>query len=847
MSDSTATVKPLVDLYGDDDLPTYAEEIVEPKSFRNRLINVLIWTTCLPLILLVFFQQKNFETASVAQDNLQLGLAREAALSIESSLSNIKSQLTLALSTYSLQPTPSARQSTFENILEHNPGIRSISYTDESGLVTTIESAPNTAADSGSSFGRIIALQIMRSYKNGTARRFLTARVDLTALARDFATLLYERPYAGAIFDSSNILIYATPGDTSQRRAAAEPFTADEIQRLHRTAGGPFLVRTEGDRFNSHIKAFVPIGSMGWTLVISQSQQVRDESMRDTALVWAIGFFIALTGTLILATLMSAPITKSINLLVENVENYGKTGQFNRIGKQLSAQGTTELVKLENTFARMVRDVEKSKGALRQSNLQLEVEVRARTSDLLSRNEELKTLQTLLAPLSSNSSLKAESSIIHYCIERFRLLLDIPSLVFETNLSKPAPGNSVDVRLGDALYGRLELPDSPLLTVNKQNSLERLAYALAIVTANAKLVERLSEEQAVLQTVFESMTDGVVIIGKSGLIRYANEYASRLLNEGESVLMLMFADLMSSHWESTSGSRITEDLERHVKTRVRRTRAGKGSRVLELLPFTVSDMPGFAGQRTGWILRDITQEASLEAVKENIVGVVAHELKTPLTLLQLQVRDLTRTIERGNMPEVRDVHELSEETLHLGQLVDDLLDVSRIRAGAMKLNLRIVHVESVIDRAEKLAAARYPMRISRHIDMDAELFCVDAERLTQVFVNLFNNAARYKKAEQKEALIDVSTRIEGQNIVIDVSDQGIGIAAGKIKHIFEQFYQADMTASRSHSGSGLGLTIVRGIILAHGGVVSATNNPEAGTRFTLSLPLSTPPELILHN
>ena len=446
-------------------------------------------------------------------------------------------------------------------------------------------------------------------------------------------------------------------------------------------------------------------------------------------------------------------------------------------------------------------------------------------------------------PLSSTGHFMPKTSVIFYCIERFRVLLELSSLVFETEISTPAPHNSIDVRLGSTVYGRLLLPQEAILTADKRNSLERLAYALAIVSANAKLVEHLSQEQAALQTVFESMTDGVVIIGKSGLIRYANEYAGKLLNEGDSVLMLMFSDIMTSNWESITGNRITDDLQNKTKTRVR-SRIG-GNRVLELLPFTVSDMPGLAGERTGWILRDITQEVSLEAVKENIVGVVAHELKTPLTLLQLQVRDLTRTIEHGQMPSINDVRDLSDETIHLGQLVDDLLDVSRIRAGAMKLNVRVVHVASLIDRAEKLAAARYPMKVSRHIDMDAELFCVDPDRLTQVFVNLFNNAARYKKPTQEVALIDVSTRIDGQQIVIDITDQGIGIAPGKAKHIFDQFYQADMTASRSHSGSGLGLTIVRGIIHAHGGTIAVHfSNPEFGTRFTLRLPLSMPPELI---
>lgn len=837
---------PLANLYGDDDPPTYAEEIVEPKSFRNRLISVLIWTTCLPLVLLLFFQQKNFETASKLQDGLQLSLAREASLVIESNLSNIRSQLELALNSCRPDSTSEGIRRTFENVLEHNPGIRFLSVRiqpSQEALLFNNETFPQAASarpDPGE-----LRLHLLPRDAERSSCRSLEARLSPAVLARDLDELLQGQSYAGAIFDGGRRLVYSTPNESMRRQAASEALSDDEIRSLNKALGSAFVLHTPGDRFASHIKAFVPIGATDWTLVVSQSQQVRDETMKDAALAWSIGIFVALAGTLILAALMSAPITRSFNALVESVEYYGKTGRFRRIDKQLKNAGSSEIVKLEETFARMVQAVNKSKTALQQINQRLEDEVRARTSDLLARNEELKTLQALLAPLSSHGNF--QSSLIDSCTERFRVLLELPSLFFDTDIASGAPSqpNSVDVRLGKTLYGRLVLPAETLLTSDKKNSLERLAYALAIVTANARYVEHLSQEQASLQTVFESMTDGVVIIGRSGAIRYANEYAGKLLAEGETVLGLCFADLIASSWESTSGARISDDLDHRVKMRLRSQESEKNNRVLELLPFTVSDMPGLAGERTGWILRDITQEVSLEAVKENIVGVVAHELKTPLTLLQLQAQDLTRTIEQGLVPSAADVHALSDETLHLGQLVDDLLDVSRIRAGTMKLNQRVVHVDSLIDRAEKLAAARYPMRISRHIDMEAELCCVDPERLTQVFVNLFNNAARYKKPDQPQAIIDVSTRPQGQNIVIDVTDRGIGIAPGKAKRIFDQFYQADMSASRTYGGSGLGLTIVRGIIHAHGGTIAVHfSNPEQGTRFTIKLPLAAPPELL---
>lgn len=841
MTNPRPPVKPLIDFYGDDDPPSYVEEIVEPKSFRNRLISVLIWTTCLPFVLLLFFQQKNIETAGEVRDSLQLGLARESALFVESNLTNIKNQLTLALGTCESGREPEAARRALDKVLTRNPAVRRVSCRNADSQIRL----PSDAAPEKESAPNILSLHIPAQSGENKDELGIFASIDIAELSRDFANLLYGSPYAGALFDRDHRLVYSTPFELPQHKAAAYPLTAAEITQIEGSHGTPFLMHTPGERVSSHIKAFVPIGSMGWTLVISESKLSRDEAMWDISYLPALGLIIAVVGTFVLASLLSIPITRSINALVDSVDKYGRTGRFERINKQLSLEGTTELVSLEATFARMAQEVDRTKRALQRSNARLEEKVRERTGALLVRNQELKTLQTLLTPLSAERPFSPENATLSLCVDRFRMLLDLSSLTFVPSGPDPAEGFGIDVRLGRTLYGRLILPEDAVLTVDKKRSLERLAYALAIVSANAKLVEHLHREQTALQTVFESMTDGVVIIGKSGRVRYANEYACRLLNNGESLSTVMFADLMTSEWESTGTRAIAEELGRREKTRIRSTRSADRSRVLELCPFTVSGMPGLPGERVGWILRDITREASLEAVKENIVGVVAHELKTPLTLLQLQARNLTRTIERGQTPSAEDVHEISEETLQLGQLVNDLLDVSSIRAGSMKLSPRVVHVESIVDRAQKLAAARYPMRVTRRIDLDAELFCVDPDRLTQVFVNLFNNAARYKKPDQSEALITVAARIDGQNIVIDVEDQGTGIAPDKVAHIFDQFFQADMSASRNHGGSGLGLTIVRGIVLAHGGTVAVTRStPGRGTCLTLTLPLTAPPELL---
>ena len=185
----------MVNLYGDSELPTYFEEIVEPKSFRNRLINVLIWTTLLPLILLLFFLQKNFETATEVQNTLQLGVAREAALYVESDISNIRSQLSLALSTYSPETPLSQRSRTFENLLTQNSSIRSLSYTDETGFTTSLRNSQPLETPQHSLATRVFTLNIDQPGTNGILHRTLTASVDISMLAKDFANLLYGQSY----------------------------------------------------------------------------------------------------------------------------------------------------------------------------------------------------------------------------------------------------------------------------------------------------------------------------------------------------------------------------------------------------------------------------------------------------------------------------------------------------------------------------------------------------------------------------------------------------------------------------------------------------------------------------
>ena len=209
-----------------------------------------------------------------------------------------------------------------------------------------------------------------------------------------------------------------------------------------------------------------------------------------------------------------------------------------------------------------------------------------------------------------------------------------------------------------------------------------------------------------------------------------------------------------------------------------------------------------------------------------------------MTALRLQAEALRHYSTENKVTQLQDIDGLIEEASRLGQLIDNLLDVSRIMGGAMRTTLapKVVQIASIIDRAARLSKSRYEISITREIDPEAETLQVDPDRLTQVFVNLFNNAARYKKVDQSQAICDVMVEPRGDNVQIVITDYGRGIEPDKIKNVFERFYQADMTDERISGGIGLGLPIVRGIIQSHHGTISVESEVGHYTRFTILLP-----------
>lgn len=226
----------------------------------------------------------------------------------------------------------------------------------------------------------------------------------------------------------------------------------------------------------------------------------------------------------------------------------------------------------------------------------------------------------------------------------------------------------------------------------------------------------------------------------------------------------------------------------------------------------------------------------MESLKENLIGVVAHELKTPLAAIALSAETLARR-DAGWSEEFQNdlLQGMQKEVGALQQLISDWLDVARIDGGTFIIEKRIVQLKPIILRAQKRVRALGPAQIRITIEPDAECVNVDPDRFLQLLTNLLSNSVRYRTLE-RECIIDVHAEKKHSALLLSVTDNGIGIPEGEDRRIFDRFYQVNMGMRRRSGGTGLGLVISLAIVRAHGGTIEVASTPGVGSTFTVRIP-----------
>jgi signal transduction histidine kinase/CheY-like chemotaxis protein len=232
----------------------------------------------------------------------------------------------------------------------------------------------------------------------------------------------------------------------------------------------------------------------------------------------------------------------------------------------------------------------------------------------------------------------------------------------------------------------------------------------------------------------------------------------------------------------------------------------------------------------------------LSALKDEFLATLSHELRTPLnavlgwaTMLQRGVKD-EETFRRG-------LETIERNARAQGQLIDDLLDMSRIISGTLRLDVQLIEPDKVIEAA---LGTVHPAAVAKRIDLRVDVargigtVLGDPGRLQQVMWNLLSNAVKFTPTG---GTVQVLLSRDGQDVLIRVADSGIGISPEFLPHVFDRFRQQDASITRKHGGLGLGLSIARQLVELHGGTIGvASSGAHAGTTFTLRLPLAEPEE-----
>lgn len=221
--------------------------------------------------------------------------------------------------------------------------------------------------------------------------------------------------------------------------------------------------------------------------------------------------------------------------------------------------------------------------------------------------------------------------------------------------------------------------------------------------------------------------------------------------------------------------------------------------------------------------------------QRNTLAVVAHELRNPLTPISMIAGRLAR-VPSAELPRMQ--HLIEGQVKHMSRLVEDLLDVSRATSGKLRLDCSLIDIVPVIEDAVEMCRSLMTDRglhFIADVPQQPQMIKGDAVRLTQILDNLLGNAAKYTPAG---GVVTLGVTAQGHNLIIRIRDNGIGISAQALPFIFEPFVQDNHAMGFNSAGLGIGLTVVRDLVEAHGGRVTGRSEGDGqGSEFVVTLPL----------
>jgi two-component system, OmpR family, phosphate regulon sensor histidine kinase PhoR len=372
----------------------------------------------------------------------------------------------------------------------------------------------------------------------------------------------------------------------------------------------------------------------------------------------------------------------------------------------------------------------------------------------------------------------------------------------------------------------------PLPRDGSGDAVEALGISLNRTAARLdRTIQTLTEERNLSSAILGSMVEGVAVVNGSERLVFANPG---------------FAEILGLDVPPTSGSALVEVVRQtELLEAVRQVLGGEPRVQSEIVTgtlrqhyFAITVAAVRAGDTTGAVvvLHDITELRKLERVRRDFVANVSHEFRTPLTAIQGFAETLLAGAIDDSQNRTRFLEIILEHSRRLARLTEDLLVLSKMDAERLELEIRRLSVsqliESCLETAQRRGAEK-DLRISVNLPQNLPDIAGDRRRLAEVLQNLLDNAIQYTLPGGQ---IIVSAKSLEEEIILTVSDTGIGIPKADQPRIFERFYRVDVARSREAGGTGLGLAIAKHLVEVHGGRLWVDSEVGQGSHFHFSVP-----------
>jgi two-component system phosphate regulon sensor histidine kinase PhoR len=386
--------------------------------------------------------------------------------------------------------------------------------------------------------------------------------------------------------------------------------------------------------------------------------------------------------------------------------------------------------------------------------------------------------------------------------------------------------------------GRVRAGDfSGSLLIKSHNEISELAGNInEMVEALQEKIKRANEARQKLESVFAGMSEGVMLLDSENRIESLNRSMERVIGRtreealGRTVLEICRnAELQDALKRSEeSGESVCEEI-------------GIGDERPVVMDVTISVMNDEAGggRKTILVFHDVTRLKGLERIRTDFIANVTHEIRTPLTA----IIGFTETLEQGALENremaLRFLDTIRENAERLNRLVDDLTTLSVLELGEANLRLAGLSMEEVVEKALLVTGGRAAEKgivIRRDIPQDLPVISADSDRLTQILINIIDNAIKFTP---DGGAITLAAAPEGNDLLaLKIADTGPGIPPAEIPRLGERFYRVDKTRSRELGGTGLGLSIVKHLMKAHGGQINIESALGKGTTVSLLFPVA---------